>query len=94
MPPTVVTGPVDPTSVEILRVLHPIVLSDYRPLAVRADGNCWYRAASRVLYGHEDHHLLIRLLSALEIALNPSFYDTSARAYKDLIKDDRVVVAE
>ena len=90
-PLTIPSGPVDTTSVKILKVLHPIVLEDHQPLAVYADGNCWFRAVSRLLYGHEDFHLLLRLKVAIEIAMNPSFYNTSARAYKDLIKDVRVV---
>ena len=86
-------GPVDRVSVGILERLHPIVLGDHQPEKVYGDGNCLYRAVSRLLYGDEGHHLLIRLLSCIEMVTNPLFYDNSSRNYKDLIQDDRVVLS-
>jgi hypothetical protein len=42
---------------------------------VAADGNCCYRASSLALYGVECHHLLVRLLTALELLENQPTYD-------------------
>ena len=84
-------GFTDPAADHILRRFHPVVRTSHTPLGVQGDGNCFYRSLSRGLYGHEYFHLLIRLLTALEIALHPTFYDTSAATYQDLIADNRVV---
>ena len=91
-PQQVFDGPVDPVSVRILELLHPIVLGNHKPLKIVGDGNCFFRAVSRVLYGTEEHHLMIRLLSCVEMANNPSYYDASLRTYKDLINDNRIVL--
>ena len=40
------------------------------PRSVLGDGNCMYRALSRGLFGTENHHLHVRLLTALEIIEN------------------------
>ena len=41
------------------------------PLKVTGDGNCLFNALSRAIYASEGHNLHIRLLVALEVALNP-----------------------
>jgi len=64
-------GRIDDTATGVLRLFHPIVLHIHVPLYVVGDGNCLFRAVSRALYGTEQHHLLIRLLTAIEIAKNP-----------------------
>ena len=45
-PQNVEEGPVDETSVRVLEILHPVVLRDFKPLRVAADGNCFYRQDS------------------------------------------------
>ncbi|XP_064101549.1 uncharacterized protein LOC135212098 [Macrobrachium nipponense] len=50
-----------------------------------------YRAVSRALYNTEEHHLLIRLKAALEIAMYPSYYDVEDPHYVDQVKDDRLL---
>lgn len=74
--------------------MHPAMLEDRRPLQVIEDGNCFYRALSRALYGHEEFHLLLRLLILLEIGLYPRLYDYERRSNIDLIKDVRIVVSK
>ena len=39
-----------------------------------ADDNCLYRSASLILVGNQDLHLLLRLLTAIELFLHPSSY--------------------
>ena len=45
------------------------------PHQTGADGNCLYRAASLQLYGSEEHHCYLRILTALEILENRTAYD-------------------
>ena len=71
-------------------MLSPSMLNDHTPLSVVGDGNCMYRALSRGLYGTENHHLHVRLLTALEIMQNRKFYDVSSKEYVDLVRDSRV----
>ncbi|KAI8488896.1 hypothetical protein Bbelb_334140 [Branchiostoma belcheri] len=85
--PNPTAGPEDATSVAILQLLDSAVLQRYQPLSVEADGNCFYRAISRVLYGHELAHPFLRLLTTMEIAEHRSFYDREAEDAIDLIED-------
>ena len=80
----------DAASTQILRQLHPVLLSDHIPIYVTGDGNCLYRALARGLFGDEGKHLLIRLLVALKMAENRQYYDHVSANYIDLINDDRV----
>ncbi|XP_064098155.1 uncharacterized protein LOC135209391 [Macrobrachium nipponense] len=86
-----VTGTPDTVAVGVLQLLHPVVLDTHVPLSVIGDGNCLYRAVSRALYNTEEHHLLIRLKAALEIAMYPSYYDVEDPHYVDQVKDDRLL---
>ena len=64
---------------QILQTFHPSLVQHAVPLAVQGDGNCLYRAVSRLLYGQENMHKLLRLLTALEIGSFPQYYDPSVR---------------
>lgn len=75
----------------VLQLYHPALLAEHIPLKIGADGNCFYRSLSQALFGHEEYHLLIRLLSSIEIMENRNYYDTKSRDYIDLINDDRVI---
>jgi hypothetical protein len=83
-------GREDPTATAILAKMLPGLLEKYLPLHVLGDGNCLFRALSRAVYGHEDHHLLIRLLTALEIAEYPEVYDPRQPDFVDLLHDRRL----
>ena len=54
-------------------------------------GNCLFRALSRGLFGDEESHLLIRLLTAIEIIQNRHHYDTRDEQYCDSIRDTRLM---
>ncbi|KAI8490550.1 hypothetical protein Bbelb_318180 [Branchiostoma belcheri] len=86
--PNPTAGPEDATSVAILQLLDPAVLQRYQPLSVEEDDNCFYRAISRVLYGHDLAHPFLRLLTTMEIAEHRSFYDREAEDAIDLIEDE------
>ena len=90
--PDLVPGTRDVTATNIIRQLHPSLLKDHLPLSVTGDGNCFYRALSRGLYGHERYHALLRLLTALEIACFPCYYDTTRPDYLDIVMDKRISV--
>ena len=57
-------------------MFHPALLGNFYPASVVGDGNCMYRAVSRALRGTENHHVLLRLNTALEIILisTPNIY--------------------
>ena len=74
-----VPGPVDNVSRGILHYLNEGMLTRYLPLAIVGDGNCMFRSVSRALYGSEDQHLLIRLLTSLEMAGHRTFYDVNSK---------------
>ena len=46
---------------------------------------------SRNLYNTEEHHLHLRLLTAIEAALHLEFYNTQRDDYQDLVLDNRQV---
>ena len=78
-------GPTDAVSVEIIRQFQPVLLNTHYPLKVGDDGNCFYRAFSRGLYGTEQKHLHLRLLTALDMAEHPKFYNNTSEECKNLI---------
>ena len=86
-----VPGCPDHVSLQILQLLDPKILNDFVPVYVTGDGNCLFRALSRALYSTEKHHAHLRLLSALEMLAYPSFYDSSAPDYQDLIRDPQII---
>ena len=55
------------------------MLNDHIPRSVLGDGNGMYRALSRWLFGTENHHLHVRLLTALEIIQNRKLYEDSGK---------------
>lgn len=67
------------------------MLETTTPLEVIGDGNCMFRAVSLGLYGNQDHHLQLRLRTALVIALYPEYYDSSREDHQDVVKDNRLI---
>ena len=55
-----VDGEVDSVSLDILKRYQPVVLEDVYPARVAADGNCLYRAISKVICGNEALFILLR----------------------------------
>ncbi len=86
-----VRGPVDLVSAEILRQYCTGVLDLYTPVKIYGDGNCLYRAISQGMHGHQKNHMMVRLLTVLEIVENRLYYDSRDRRYIDIVKDNRVV---
>jgi len=81
----------DSVATGVLQLYHPCLLLSSIPLSVAGDGNCLFRALSRGLYGSEDHHIHLRLLTTLEIATHREWYDIASPAYKGLLNDQRIV---
>ena len=67
------SGVIDATALAILKLCKPGLLDHHTPISIEGDGNCLFRAVSRALYGTKTH-LLLRLLTSLEIAQNPDHY--------------------
>ena len=88
---TTAPGTRDDSATAVRGMFHRVLLRDHIPLSVVGDGNCLFRALSRGLFGHERHHQLIRLLTALEIAQHQVYYDDQHNDYKDLVKDNRLI---
>jgi len=89
---TLIPGTRDVTATIILNSLQPSLLLDHVPISVTGDGNCMFRALSKALYGTENLHTLLRLLTSLEIACFPATYDTSHSHYENVVADSRVTV--
>jgi len=83
-------GKCDSTAIKLLQKFQPTLLDSHAPMQVSGDGNCLYRAVSRALYHTEAHHLILRLLTALEILENRTYYDSHLENYEDLVKDVRI----
>ncbi|WAR07112.1 hypothetical protein MAR_017070 [Mya arenaria] len=79
----------DRTSSEILINYHPVMREVYRPLSSSGDGNCLYRSVSLSMTNTQSHHLLVRLLTAIELILNKSFYD-----HKSFLDEDVIVTSQ
>ena len=60
-----VKGMVDHISRTILEKFHPVLLIDMQPLEIEGDGNCFFRALSLALYGNQNSHNMLRLLTAI-----------------------------
>ena len=88
--PGAICGQKDPTAVAILQLLKPDLLHNHVPLQVSGDGNCLYRALSWGLYGTEEHHMLLRLLTALEIAVHDKLYNPENPELGNMIGDRRI----
>lgn len=63
------------------------------PLRTVADGNCFYRAVSLALCGTEKHHVLLRLLTAIELIMKRSSYDTKTKE-NNFLNDIRIVTSK
>ena len=92
VPPGTLPGTRDRTATAILKMLQPGLLESHIPLRVFGDGNCLFRALSRALYGSEEKHDLLRLMTAMEVAIFPNFYDPESPSCKSLVGDRRIDV--
>ena len=82
-------GQIDTAATSILKKYHPVVLQNNSVRRVYGDGNCLYRAVSSALFGSESHHLLLRLLTTIEIACHRHVYDITN--HQCIQNDNRVV---
>ena len=76
----------------LLQRTCPSLLTWYRPLSVAGDCNCLYRSVSLSLYGTEQHHVMLRLLTAVEILSHRSMYDLSDSNCQCPFKDSNNIV--
>jgi len=85
--------PSDSVSVAVLQQHNAWLLSRYMPAYIAGDGNCLFRAVSMALYGTERHHVLLRLLAAIEVCVAQQLYDTQAAdLYSPFANDVRLVL--
>ena len=84
-------GARDASATALLRRHQPEILEGNVPISVVGDRNCLFRALSRGLFGDEESHLLIRLLTAIEMIQNRHHYDTRDEQYCDSIRDTRLM---
>ncbi len=52
------------------------MLDKYSPRCVGADGNCYYRAVAMSMFGTEDAHVYVRVITAIELIENRAYYDS------------------
>ena len=82
-------GQIDTAAISILKKYHHIVLQNNSVRRVYGDGNCLYKAVPSALLGSESHHLLLRLLTTIEIACHRHIYDITD--HQCILNDNRVV---
>ena len=85
------SGCLDSTSLRIQQMFQPAIAQQYSPRSVVGDGYCLYRAVSLSCYGTKEHHLYLRLLTALEILQYRDHYDVTSTSYKGCLVDNRIV---
>ena len=85
---------VDIISTQVLTKHHPALLEDSAPLQTIGDGNCLYRAISKLLTGHEESHKLIRLEVALELIIFSDRYDAKSKKKLEFLNDSRIVTSD
>ena len=69
----------------ILHRFHGAILDAYQLLLISDDGNCFYQVASLALFGTQERHLYMRLITTVELILHPESYDVaSASAIRDI----------
>jgi hypothetical protein len=76
----------DKTSSQILRLFHPAMVGTVMPVSTIGDGNCLYKAIALGLTGSEEQHILLRLLSALELIEHKDYYKSDT-----FLTDNRIV---
>ena len=54
---------------DLLKRFQPVVLEDVYPARVAADGNCLYRAISKVICGNEALFILLRIFTCFMIVI-------------------------
>ena len=86
-------GVLDTVSSQILQNYHPVIYKEYSPRRVIGDGNCLYRAISLHVYGNENKHTLVRLLTAVEIIKFQKWYNLQHPSSIKLIDDVRIIVS-
>ena len=80
----------DSIATRVLEMIDPARLANEIPLCVQGDGNCLFRALSLGLFGNEQYHSHIRLLTAMELVDNRHYYDNQHPSYNDLVCDDQL----
>ena len=76
---TATHGVVDKTAVAIPKLCKPGLLDDHTSISIVGDGYCLFSVIFQAMYGNEGQHLLLRLLTALEIAEQSAHYSTPRR---------------
>jgi hypothetical protein len=79
-----------PRSVSLLVRCQPSLLMTYVPARTFGDGNCLFRAVSRCLYGYEDAHLVLRLMTAVEVGLHQDLYAADSHTRHELLRSPLV----
>jgi hypothetical protein len=69
-------------------------LRKYGILPILKDGNCFYRAVSKVYYNDESFHLLLRRTMMDQLREDPEIYDASLVSVANANKRDRSSLPE
>jgi len=71
----------DPVARQRLKNANTTLLHQYSPRCTESDGNCFYRAVSLALYGTQQWHAYLRLITCMELVLRAPYYDPSASSF-------------
>ena len=71
----------DPVARQRLKNANTTLLHQYSPRCTESGGNCFYRAVSLALYGTQQWHAYLRLITCMELVLRAPYYDPSASSF-------------
>ncbi|XP_067049587.1 uncharacterized protein [Acropora muricata] len=96
LPPLVLHEDIDFSSNKIdtySQKLVPVTkASSYRALKTTGDGNCFFRAASILAFGHEGKHEEMRLRTVVELATNSEFYLQDKDNERRIVAQEQVFI--
>jgi len=96
LPPLVLHEDIDFSSNKIdtySQKLVPVTkASAYRALKTAGDGNCFFRAASILAFGHQGKHEEMRLRTVVELATNSEFYLQNKDNQRRIVAQEQVFI--
>ena len=96
LPPLVLHEDIDFSSNEVdtysQRLLPVTKASAYLPLKTTGDGNCFFRAASILAFGHQGKHEEMRLRTVVELATNSEFYLQDKDNERRIVAQEQVFI--
>jgi len=72
--------------------LIPEKYADHVCIRSTANGNCFFNSASLIIYGHEEHHIQLRLAVIIELMANADYYLQQKIFEQDILYRDEALI--